>query len=271
MKPWLKITLLSSFIVGLILLLVAAHRYDQNIVLHKPQIVITLEGADTFINAEEVLKILNRKRLIHPGQRKNELKTLTIEKVLKDISHVKEVEVYQYLGADWEIRIRVRRAIARIFNKQGESYYLDKEGIMMDVSPLHSAHCLVVNGEIVDRKKALGESVIINNESLKSIQDLDEIYRISDYVCDDPLLRSLIGQIYRERNGDYVLTPIVGGQQIVFGSAFTEKEVAEKFEKLKIFYREAIPYEGWNTYEVINLKFRDQIVCKRNSVAQEDN
>jgi len=76
-------------------------------------------------------------------------------------------------------------------------------------------------------------------------------------------LQSLIGQIHRKHNGDFVLIPQVGGQKIVFGTAFSDLEVEEKFRKLKVFYKEAIPYEGWNTYEEISLKYNKQIVCKK--------
>ena len=104
---------------------------------------------------------------------------------------------------------------------------------------------------------------IINNDSLISIRKLDDIYRISNYVCDDPLFHSLIGQVHLEKNGDFVLVSLVGDQKIIFGSAFSEEEVEEKFRKLRIFYEEAMPYEGWDAYSEISLKYDDQIVCKK--------
>jgi cell division protein FtsQ len=33
--------------------------------------------------------------------------------------------------------------------------------------------------------------------------------------------------------------------------------------RLKIFYKEGMPYEGWRKYETINLKYSGQVVCKR--------
>ena len=108
-------------------------------------------------------------------------------------------------------------------------------------------------GEIFDRQKSISVDEIINNDSLISIRKLDDIYRISDYVCNDPLFHSLIGQVHLEKNGDFILVPLVGDQRIV----------SEKFEKLRIFYKQAIPYEGWNTYKEISLKYEDQIVCKK--------
>jgi len=55
----------------------------------------------------------------------------------------------------------------------------------------------------------------------------------------------------------------VGDQKIIFGTAHSKEEVQEKFKKLTIFYNEAMPFEGWNTYSEISLKFEDQIVCKK--------
>ena len=118
-------------------------------------------------------------------------------------------------------------------------------------------------GEIFDRQKSISVDEIINNDSLISIRKLDDIYRISDYVCNDPLFHSLIGQVHLEKNGDFILVPLVGDQRIVLDTTRSEREVSEKFEKLRIFYKQAIPYEGWNTYKEISLKYEDQIVCKK--------
>jgi hypothetical protein len=39
--------------------------------------------------------------------------------------------------------------------------------------------------------------------------------------------------------------------------------VQEKFSKLEIFYKQAMPYEGWTKYDQINLKYSKQIVCRK--------
>ena len=76
----------------------------------------------------------------------------------------------------------------------------------------------------------------------------------------------MIGQIYLEKNGDFILVPLIGDQKIVFGSAYSEKEVEEKFEKLRIFYEEGMPNVGWNAYSEISVKYEGQIVCKKPTV-----
>ena len=104
---------------------------------------------------------------------------------------------------------------------------------------------------------------IINNDSLKSIRKLDDIYRISNYVCKDSLMNALIGQVYLEKNGDFILIPLVGKQTILFGSANSDEVVADKFNRLKVFYKEGMPHEGWEKYNTIIVKYEGQIVCRK--------
>ncbi|XOV69245.1 MAG: cell division protein FtsQ/DivIB [Fluviicola sp.] len=263
MRSWVKIASWSVLGVLVIALLVITQRAQKNIPTDEPQIEVHVAGEAHFITEDEILNELDFHRLWKKGMRSGDIPIEKIEAYLKGISQVKDARVYQKLGGEWKIEVTTRNPIARIFNKQGETYYLDDEGVKMETSELHAARILVVTGEIPDRFEGQNISEIINNDSLKSIQKLDDIYRISSYVCDDPLFHSLIGQIHLEKNGDFVLIPLVGDQKVVFGSALTEEEVAEKFKKLKIFYKEAMPYEGWNTYTEISLKYEDQIVCKK--------
>lgn len=263
MKPWLKITLSALFTIMVIVLLFVFDKYQREAIVPKPNVTIKTTKSNAFLDEHEVIRRLEFVRLIKENQRFEQLDTDSITRFLRSISQVKDVKVYRNFGNTWNIDMTLREPIARIFNKKGESFYLDSEGVRMLTTPKFTAHVVIVNGHVNEQPKGFSVNEIINNDSLKSIHKLDDIYRISNYVCNDPLLHSLIGQIYLEEDGDFLLVPLVGEQRIVFGSAYSEKEVSEKFEKLKIFYREAIAIEGWDKYTEINLKFRDQIVCKR--------
>jgi len=73
----------------------------------------------------------------------------------------------------------------------------------------------------------------------------------------------LIGQVYLEKNGDFVLIPIIGDLKIIFGSAYSDDQVKDKFTRLKIFFKEGLPYEGWDKYSEINLIYNGQVVCRK--------
>lgn len=263
MKKWLKISLWSLFAIALIVTIVFVKKTMDQKLLPAPEISIHADAENAFLTKHELQDRLLRSGLLFEGQKREELDVEKVENFIASISQVKSVEVFQFIDGSWKIDVEMRAPIARIFNKFGETFYLDKEGNTMDISPIHTSRSLIVSGEIKDRKSSIPVNEIINNDSLISIRKLDDIYRISSYVCNDPLFHSLIGQVHLAKNGDFVLIPLVGDQEIIFGSAYSDQEVEEKFRKLKIFYKEAMPYEGWDTYREISLKFDGQIVCKK--------
>lgn len=262
-KKWLKRVLWAIFAVGSLVILVLVQGAQKSMVVAKPEIVIHVDGENAFLTEDELYDRLKRKGFFAPGQKHKDLNVSGIETFIREMSEVKEVKVFTGIGERWTIEVLMRKPIARIFNKYGESFYLDQDGFVMKVSDLHTARQVVVTGYISDRINSISVPEIINNDSLKSIRKLDDVYRISSYVCKDPFLRSLVGQIHLKKNGDFVLIPLVGGQKIIFGSANSDVEVKDKFDKLMIFYKEAIPYEGWNKYDEISLKYDKQIVGKK--------
>ena len=270
MKKWIRIGAWILFSVGVVVVLFLANQEQGNKVLEKPEILIHVDGENAFLTEDELFSRLKFKGFIKEGQKHDKLDVAAIESYIRKMSEVRDVRVFSGIGNSWTIDINVRKPIARIFNKFGESYYLDEEGVIVNVSPVHTARVVVVTGFIPDRLNSGGVPEIINNDSLITIRKLDDVYRISNYVCKDPLMQSLIGQIHMKKNGDFVLVPLVGDQKIIFGTARTDEEVREKFEKLKIFYEDAIPYEGWDKYEEIDLKYGDQIVGKKRKGYKEE-
>lgn len=265
---WLKKIKWKGILVGtltlLVLVLMGMGENNRNETpLPAPQIYIHAEGESAFLTENELRERLAYQGLFEVGSKLSNLAIEQIENAIKRMQEVKEVEVYTELDGNWTIDVELRRPIARVFNQYGESYYLDSEGYKMLPSELHTARVVVVNGFIPDRMSDPAYPDLINNDSLISIRKLDDIYRITNYVCNDPLLQAQIAQIYLEKNGDFVMTPQVGGHKIIFGTAENQAETERKFKHLITFYKEAIPYEGWNKYSEISLKYTNQIVCKK--------
>lgn len=261
MKKWLKRGLWIAFAISVIVIVQIAQDAQAENVLEDVDVFISVKD-ESFLTEDELKLRLKRKGFTFNGQAQKDLRASEIENYIRKMTEVKEVKVYTLLGSKWKIDVVLRKPIARIYNKYDETFYVDEDGFVMNSSSLHTARVVVVTGAISDRISSVSVPEIINNDTLKSIRNLDDVYRISNYVCKDPLMLSLIGQIHLKKNGDFVLIPLVGGQKIIFGTAKTDEEVKEKFKKLKIFYKEAIPYEGWNKYEEISLKYDNQIVCK---------
>ena len=263
MKKWINISLWIIMLAGIITLGFYIKTALDAKETNPLKIVILSQGENTFITDIELRSKLELKGFIFDKIKRSEIEIEEIENFIKDISQVKSAQVYQAIDGNWKINIELREPIARIYNLSNQNFYLDKEGNTFRTTEKHTARVPIVSGEIHDLENSKSVNEIINNDSLISIRKLDDIYRISRYVCKDTLFHSLIGQIHLKKNGDFILVPLVGDQQIVFGSASSTEEVEGKFEKLTIFYNEAMPYEGWTTYSEINLRFEDQIVCKK--------
>ena len=263
MKIWLYRIFWILIATGVAVVFYFANVSQQRQILHAPKISIHAADENAFLTRPELLARLQLSRLFRRDMHVNELNIHRIERSIAAMAEVKKVEVFKHLGASWEIKLELRKPIARIFNSKGQSYYLDQDGFMMYRSALHTARTLVFSGHISDAYNPRLHCDFINNSNLKSSQKIGQIYRISNYVCNDPLMHKLIGQVYLNPNGDFILIPLVGEQQIVFGPARSNKEVSDKFERLSHFYKEALPHEGWNKYKEISVKYEGQIVCRK--------
>ncbi len=71
----------------------------------------------------------------------------------------------------------------------------------------------------------------------------------------------MIEQIDVLPNAEFVLVPKIGNEKILVGG---NENISEKLNKLKFFYQEGLRYEGWNVYQTIDLKNKDQVVCRKN-------
>jgi cell division protein FtsQ len=263
MKKVLTLIFLVLLGIGIIAILLIANNKNEEIISKKPTISIHVEGENAFLTESELLDRLIFNKLYSIGDRVEKINIKKIESFIEEMEEVKSVKVFKNIGSTWNINVQLRKPIARIFNLSQNSYYLDDEGFTINRTDLHTARVLVISGNILENLKNQSVKEIINNDSLKSIRKIDDIYRISNYVCNDSFFKALIGQVYLEKNGDFILIPIVGKQTILFGSAFSDEEVNDKFNRLKIFYKQGMPYEGWDKYNTIIVKYDGQIVGRK--------
>lgn len=259
---WNRMAWVSSVV--LVVVLMAVARSTQNsFPIEEPIVSIRVTDENAFITEDELLTRVKRAGLFEIGTEISALDITSIEAFISKMPEIEHVDVFKKLGGSWSIEVDVRKPIARIFNQFGESYYLDVTGASMPPTANFQARVVVCSGFIPDRCDSLTVNEIINNVSLKTKLKRDEIYRISNYVCNDPFLQAQISQIHLSKGGYFILIPQVGAHKIIFGSANNDLEVKQKMEKLKVFYHEGLPFEGWNKYETIDLQFRNQIVCKK--------
>jgi cell division protein FtsQ len=91
---------------------------------------------------------------------------------------------------------------------------------------------------------------------------LRQLVELALFLRDDDFLDALVEQIYINTKGEFVLAPKVGDQVIYLGR-YKEQTTQERLRRLKTFYREGLPYEGWRKYKSFDLRFSDQVIARK--------
>lgn len=260
MKKILNIAVWALFVLATLALLSFTLRKKENTICESVVVKVDVLSGNHFVTPKRVENILANIGFKKGKDKFKEIDTEKLERKLLSLSSVEEVEVYKSMKGELQIDVRQRRPIARVFNRNGYSLYVDDKGKTMQTSELYTARVLAVNGHV---KLKAGQNYYetILQDSLKDLTLLDELYEMAKAIDQDAFLKALIEQIYVEKNEEIILIPKVGNQEIVFGKA---ENIETKFKKLKLFYTDGINPNNLNLYKTINLKFDNQIVCKKN-------
>ena len=208
-------------------------------------------GNKDFIDSADVLVILKHAL---DGDIKDErvgrLNVANIELILNQDPFIEKAQVYVTALDNLSITVKQREPICRIIDNAGGNYYLDKTGFRMPLSKHFSARVPIITGNIS----------LYDPDFLKKNNTLRNVFYLVQTLENDDFFRPLIQQISVDAGGEFTLIPVLGDQKIRIGDA---ADLDDKMNRLKIFYREALPYEGWNTYSTISVKYKGQIVCKK--------
>lgn len=185
------------------------------------------------------------------GTELQHLEVSRMEHVLEEDPFVFNAETYLDQHNIFHVKVEQREPILRILDNNGGNYYLDKNGVKMPPSKNFAARVLVATGNISPYQEDF------NQRKRSTLKDL---FALTQTILADDFLAGFIQQIHVSGNGDFILVPLIGDQNIILGSA---RKLEDKLHRLKVFYHQGMPYSGWRVYESINLKYNDQIVCKR--------
>jgi cell division protein FtsQ len=225
-------------------------------------ILISQRGTDLFITSDEIRALITKDQGVVEGKTMNKINLLEIEQILKDNPFIIKAQVYATLDGEIKIKVAQKNPIARIINKEDESFYVDSAGYFMPLTDNCTPRVLIVNGEINE-----SYSVYYNDNARKMEKDtsglsmLPCIYKIASYINHDPFWKAQITQVYVDSAKEFTLIPRVGGHRIILGDTTNLKP---KFDKLYTLYKEGFNNNGkWNEYATINLKYKHQIICTK--------
>lgn len=221
--------------------------------------IIPIHGDESIITEKEVRRLVRESAGMDiKGKMVRKLPLRKIEAQVQKDKRIKRADIYVDSKNKLHVRIEQKQPIMRIMETTGLQYYLDLEGQKVPVT----------TGSAVRVPLITGFSGPYREEFLaaKKPSPLKDAFQVVRYISQDPFLEALIEQIHLEKDTstEIILVPKVGKEQILLGDA---GELEEKFEKLKIFYRDGMPRLGWQRYKKLNLKVAGQVVGTLTEVA----
>jgi cell division protein FtsQ len=173
------------------------------------------------------------------GVPQNSISLLDIEKKLEAIPAIKNAEVSFDLKGELNIDILQHIPLVRIMSPKTASYYLAENLVKIPSKDVDIARVPVVN-------------------DFCSPEMIKKVYTLSTYVHENAFIDAITEQIFVKK-GDLIIIPKINNQKVVIGDT---TNIPEKFEKLIDFYVDGLNHIGWDKYQIINLKYKNQIVCK---------
>lgn len=176
-----------------------------------------------------------------------------VEAVLEGQAFVADADAFVDDDLQLNIIITQRVPLLRVIAENGQNYYLDENGIRMPLSESYTARVPVATGNIV----------LWSDDFMKHRDNqLRQLVELAHFLRTDDFLDALVEQVYINTKGELVLAPKVGDQVIYLGR-YHEKKTPERLRRLKTFYREGLPYEGWRKYKSFDLRFSDQVIARK--------
>jgi cell division protein FtsQ len=263
LKKTYKIAIWSAIIIYLIVTLGFVARKRRKIPCNSVDVIIIDTARNHFITKNEIKLLLREEQKKILGTPIDSIDISHLESIVNQIPCIKKAEIYKTMTGNLVIEVQQRTPIVRVITNNKTSFYIDKDGMAMPLSGTFSARVMVANGDInlkpIKRDSlylvSFSDSISPNRNVL-----LNEIYKISRYIYDNPFWKSQIEQIYINEKKEIEMIPKVGSHIIILGST---ENYLNKFFKLELLYKEAFANGNWNKYEVINLKFENQVICTK--------
>jgi len=258
MKNWLYIVLVIVIVTITALLLGFTARQQKKVICQKVEVRILNSRYNKFLENKDVLDVIDDHGIKTKGEPLESINTLLIERLLQHSPVVRSVAAYTTINGQLIIEVEQRMPIVRIIDRSLQQYFIDEEGVVLPDRIKQIAHVLVANGNIPPIAVKPGQKIVKTSiDSVRKSAVLQNVFLVAAFIAQDDFWKAQVEQIYVNDNGDMLLVPRIGDHVIVFGDA---SDLREKFVKLKSMYY-AFNQIGWNHYKVLNLKYKNQIVC----------
>lgn len=249
LKAPVRIVLVAVFCALFCVLLVAAAKHQER----KP-----IQGFSLHIVNQNRMSVLEKRNLekwimANPQvSLKEQLKTgVNLKRIEQQAAlnpWVANAEVYIDNNDRLHIDITERKPVARVFQLDGHSFYMDSAMARMPVIQGNNFSVPVFTN-----------AFSVKNDSMKNAL-FAKITYMAELIGKDSFWNAQIEQVVVGSDQTFVLVPLLGKkQQIMFGDT---SRAVEKLGNLFAFYKHITPKIGWENYRTLDVRYQGQVIAR---------
>lgn len=230
-----------------IVAMVSASKIENQKFLDKVEVNIQSEKLYHFVEEKQILdEAIYSRNIDIMNIPIGKLDIQSMEQVLKTDPWVADAQLYVDNNRVLHIFITQRIPVARIFDRSGNSYYIDKTLNEMPLSDSFKYYTSVVTNAPFIGTDSLGNWI-------KS-----QVVALVQTIRADTFWNAQVSQIIIDSDFTFQLIPVLGQQKIIFGDTSRMKE---KLSNIYSFYKNVLNRIGWDKYETLNVRFKGQVIA----------
>lgn len=239
--------------VGLGILVLAGFAFKEKKAKPCQEIVIQIGGNDEvfFLNEQDIRSLLE-KMGARPGEEVTKLDLKTMEDQLRKNPWIYSADLYVNNLHQLHVNITERNPVVRLMDLQGNSFYVDETGKRLPLSDKRVARVPVITGfPMISDKLAKADSLL-----------MQEVLELTDFITSDSFWVAQVAQVHINSKGEFEMWTVLGDETILLGGT---ANLQNKLSNLFTFYKQAWLKGGWNQYQELDLRFKNQVVARRRS------
>ncbi len=257
-KIWRKIGITASVIV-VIMLTAFAFNTQSEIKCWAMEIDLKVRSTDALITEKQIEKRIFEIGTPIIGAKLDDINLTKIQTTLLANPLIKNSTVHKTVDGKLRVCAEQRVPFLRIINTEGVSFLVDKDGVKMPTLPSGNPRLMLFTGKIDESLDGTTISLLNVNNEMRESSILDEIFLVATFLETSDFWKNQVEHVYVNDTKEFELIPRVGSHKVLLGAA---EDIEDKFNRLEVFYKETIGKKDWNKYTTVDLRFKDQVVCK---------
>jgi cell division protein FtsQ len=234
-------------VAGCALAMISADRQQAHRKVKGVQLIVKSPAGVRFLTDDAVRNMLFTSRHVDPAALTlAQVNERSMEAILRTNPWVKDAQVYTDAERIMHIILTQRVPLVRIFEEDGNSYYLDAALQAMPLSAQYTHYTPVITG--VPKLGSDSGSKVVKGKIVGLVQ----------HIKNDTFWNAQVSQIDMSRDGRFELIPVLGKQRIIVGDT---SRLQQKLDNLFAFYKQVQNKVGWDKYNILDLRFEGQVVA----------